>query len=74
MTSALSDADRAALRAARRDLVDLIRACIDPKIGRATTGQPCDPTKGSAAASSGGIWAVFGPSFDPARVALCVKR
>lgn len=43
-------------------------------IGRATSGQPCDPTKGSAAASSGGIWAVFGPSFDPARVALCVKR
>lgn len=37
MTSNLSDADRAALRAARRDLVYLIRACIDPATGRQRT-------------------------------------
>jgi len=32
--SSLSAEDMAVLRAARRDLVDLIRACIDPKTGR----------------------------------------
>ena len=42
--------------------------------GRAAAGQPCDPAKGSLPAASGGIWAVFGPAFDPGRVALCVKR
>lgn len=43
-------------------------------IGRALSGQPCDPAKGALPASGGRIWAVFGPSFDPARVALCVKK
>lgn len=42
-------------------------------VGRAIAGQPCDPAKGSLPSTSGGLWAVFGPAFDPARVALCVK-
>lgn len=43
-------------------------------IGRAISGQPCDPAKGSVPAAGGRIWAAFGPSFDPTRVALCVKK
>jgi hypothetical protein len=37
MAATLSVQDRLVLLAARRDLVDLIRACIDPRTGRQRT-------------------------------------
>lgn len=43
-------------------------------VGRATSGQPCDPSKGYVLATGGDLWAVFGPALDPTRVALCVKK
>ena len=39
--------------------------------GRATSGQPCDPSKGQVPASGGKAYAVFGPAFDVTKVALC---
>lgn len=42
--------------------------------GRATSGQPCQPSKGYLQASGTDLWAVFGPVFDASRVALCVRK
>lgn len=39
--------------------------------GRATAGQPC--VEALPSGTTGKVWGTFGPAFDPAKVALCVK-